>query len=824
MNYKQLYVAIILLLTTLSYSQLAAQTNQDFSTIKVDQLSDAQIRQFMAQVKASGLSDAQLEQVAQAKGMPAAEVQKLRQRVERLGSQDKASPNASTASPSFGRSVNKVGAIEDEDARKDSLNNAATAISALRPKLFGADLFTNKLLSFEPDLRLATPGNYQIGPDDELLIDLYGNSEASYKLRVSPEGTINVQYVGVINVAGLTVDAATSRIRSRLSKIYSGLASGGTKLNVALGNIRSVKVILTGEVRKPGTYTLPSLATVFNALYASGGPTDNGSFRSVQLIRAGKTIATLDIYDFLLHGQFKNNFRLQDQDVIRVPAYNRRVEVTGEVKHPAIFEMKQGEHLNELIAFAGGFTEKAYKARIKVLKNTDIERRIDDITAADFASYTPNSGDKYFVDAILDRFENRVTINGAVFRPGQFELTKGLTLTQLILKADGLREDAFTNRGYITRLKYDTQTELVSFDLAKIMAGQVEDISLKREDVISISSIYDLREQYHVAVEGAVRSPGRLKYAEGMSLEDAIMQAGGLKESATTERVEISRRIKNSNVQSSNAVTTLVFQVKMNETFLSEAAKFILEPFDIVSVRTNSGYADQRMVRIEGEVMYPGVYAITRKDERISDLVKRAGGFTAFAYPEGASFKREGPPVEKDTTVTSKREKENINRFKQLKKDVNDTVQVADAALFNDYVGIDLPRILKNEGNRQDLFLEEGDVLMIPKLLQTVKVAGEVLSPATVVYNKNKSFQDYISSTGGFGLRAKKGRAYVVYANGTISSTSRFLFFTNYPAVKPGAQIFVPKKEMRQRLTSGEIIGMTTGIASLAAIIVSLIR
>lgn len=820
MNYKKLLTAIILVLATLSYSRLAAQSNQDFSTIKVDQLSDAQIRQFMAQVKASGLSDAQLEQVAQAKGMPAAEVQKLRQRVERLGTQDTASPNASTNSPSFGRSVNSAGA----NVEKDSPDNATTAISALRPKLFGADLFTNKLLSFEPDLRLATPGNYQIGPDDELLIDLYGNSEASYKLRVSPEGTINVQYVGVIPVAGLTVDAATSRIRSRLGKIYSGLASGATKLNVALGNIRSVKVILTGEVRKPGTYTLPSLATVFNALYASGGPTDNGSFRSVQLIRAGKVIGTLDIYDFLLHGQFKNNFRLQDQDVIRVPAYSRRAEVAGEVKHPAIFEMKQGEHLNDLIAFAGGFTERAYKARIKVLKNTDIERRIDDITSDSFASYAPNSGDKYFVDAILNRFENRVTIKGAVFRPGEFELSKGLTLTELILKADGLREDAFKNRGYVSRMKDDTQSELVSFDLASIMAGQAEDIALKREDVITISSIYDLREEYNVAVEGAVRSPGRLKYAEGMSLEDAIMQAGGLKENATTERVEISRRIKNSNVQSSNAVTAQVFQVKIDESFKSEAAKFILEPFDIVSVRANSGYADQRMVRIEGEVMYPGVYAITRKDERISDLVKRAGGFTAFAYPEGASFKRQGPPVEKDTTVTSKREKENISRFKQLQKDVNDTVKVADAALYNDYVGIDLPRILKHERNRQDLFLEEGDVLMVPKLLQTVKVAGEVLSPATVVYNKNKSFQDYVSNAGGFGLRAKKGRAYVVYANGTISSTSRFLFFTNYPAVKPGAQIFVPKKEMRQRLSSGEVIGMTTGIASLAAIIVSLIR
>ncbi|KAA8484652.1 protein involved in polysaccharide export with SLBB domain [Arcticibacter tournemirensis] len=826
------HIRVLVILTTLFFAlSVSAQTNQNFSNIRVDELSDTQIRQFIAQVEATGLSEAQLEQVAQARGMSPVEIQKLRQRVDRLKATEKQN-NGSQGLKNSGnnRQAQSGREYNFEPASADSVqasgaSAAEKALSELRSKIFGADLFRNRQLTFEPNLRLATPRNYQIGPDDELLIDIYGYSEASYQLKVSPEGTINIPYIGVIPVSGMTIEQATSRIKSRLSTIYSGLKSGNTSVSIAIGNIRSIKVILTGEVVKPGTYSLPSLATVFNALYSSGGPTENGSFRQIELIRAGKRIATLDIYDFLLNGEFKNNYRLQDQDVIRVPTYHTRTEITGEVKRPGIFEMKSGEKLADLLRFAGGFNERAYQARVKVLKNTETERRIDDVTSDAFASYNPSSGDKYFVDQILDRFENRVKIEGAVFRPGQFELEPGLTVKQLIERAEGLREDAFRNRAYITRLKDDLQTELVSFDIAKVLSGEAADIPLKREDVITISSIFDLKEEYNVRVEGEVLKPGRLNFAEGMTLEDAIIQAGGLREGATPKRVEISRRIKNSDVLSESARTAQVFQVDINQNLKSATAGFVLQPFDIVVVRPSSGYSVQQQVKVQGEVLYPGIYTITHKDERISDLLKRTGGFTAYAYVEGASLQRPGAKVKDSTDVEKKMEFDRMKQFQRLQQKVSDTLKIEEeAAIRNDYVGINLPRILKKPGGKDDLFLEEGDILNIPRQLQTVKVSGEVLSPVTVVYSRGKGFKQYISNAGGFSDRAKKKSAYIIYANGSVESAGKFLFFNNYPVVKPGAEIFVPKKPEARRMSTGELVGITSGLASLAAIIVALFR
>lgn len=810
MRYKNLFHIALLFLAVLLSKALVAQTSQDLKTVQVDQLSDTQIRQYLAQMKAAGLTEDQVEQVAKAKGMPDGEIIKLKARVANLGAKSDAKQNGGgQADLKFTRDVNTPEEVEK-----------AEGVSGEAPsKIFGASLFAGKQLTFEPNLRMATPRNYVIGPDDELLIDIYGNSEANYRLKVSPEGNINVQYVGVIQVGGMTVEQAIGRIRERMSTIYSGLRDGGTRLNIAIGNIRSIKVVLTGEVKKPGTYTLPSLATVFNALYMSGGPTENGSFRQIELIRGGNKVATMDIYDFLLTGAFKNNVRLQDQDVIRVPAYQRRVEIAGEVKHPGIFEMKIGEHLSDLLRFASGFTDKAYKARIKVLRNTDTEHSVNDITSDAFSSYAPKSGDNYIIDVILDRFENRVTINGSVFRPGQFELTPGLTLRGLVQKAEGLKEDAFMNRAYITRLKANNDKELVSFDLEKVLSGEQPDIVLKREDIINISSIFDLKEEYNFTVAGEVRNPGSFKYAEGMSLEDAILQAGGLKESATVQRVEISRRIKNSDPTSEKAVTAKVFQVDISRD-LKNASNFKLQPFDIVSVRESSGYETQRQVTITGEVLYPGVYTLTTKDERISDLLKRAGGFTAYAYPEGASLKRPLPASQAEAQM----EAEKMRLAKIAQESVSDTMKLEAENLKSEYVGINLPRILKHEKSKYDVILQNGDILSIPTQLQTVKVGGEVLAPATVLYATNKGFKRYINNAGGFGNNAKRKAAYIIYANGSVESTSQFLFFRNYPVVKPGAQIVVPKKPVGRKLSVGELTGIGTGFASIAAIIISLLK
>ncbi len=800
-------------------------TQQDLSNVRVDDLTDAQVRQFIRQVESSGLGEDQLEQIAIARGMSQSEVVKLRQRIERLQRQEQV--NAPRKNTGNSRIVNQPG-----DQNKFSTDNdSALATSRITPeqerlraKIFGASLFANANMTFEPNLRLATPVDYQIGPDDEILIDIYGYSEASYQLRVSPEGSINVPMVGVIPVSGATIEQVSSRIKSRLSSIYTGIKTGATSVNVSLGNIRSIRVVLTGEIIKPGTYSLPSVATVFNALYASGGPTENGSFRTIQIIRGGSIIAVLDVYDFLLYGSLKNNVRLQDQDVIRVPTYRTRVEIEGQVKRQGIFEMMIGETLSDLIRFSGDFNERAYRARIKVLRNTETDRRIEDITADKFSSYQPGSGDHFFVDEILDRFKNRVTINGAVFRPGQFELEEGLTLSQLIRKAEGPTEDAFLNRGYIIRLKDNLTPEMISFNLADVLSGQAADISLKREDIINISSIFDLKEEYKLSIDGEVRNPGVFNYADNTSLEALIIMAGGLKEGAAAKRIEISRRVKNANPLSDTAQTAQVFHINVDRNLKEATGNFILMPFDIVSVRPAPGYQVQKKVRVEGEVLYPGNYTISNKNERISDLLKRAGGLTAFAYEEGASLKRE---LRKATQSEIEKEEYKVKQFKSLQAANNDSAQVdlTDVSVRNDYVGINLPRIMNNPGAKYDLLLEDGDVLNIPKQLQTVKVSGEVLSPSSVIYASSKRFKRYVLESGGFSPRALKKRSFIIYANGSVASTRKFLFFNNYPYVKPGGEIFVPEKEERRsKLTTSEIVAISTGLATIATLIFTILR
>lgn len=820
----------ILIFIIMGVPVMAQVTTPSLANIRVDELSDDQVRNMIRQIEASGVDDAQLEQTAQARGMRPDEIRKLRERVDKIKEQDakksgKGNPN-SVSTRNSGRNLNF--SQDSINQQRDPETEAEKALQELRLKIFGADLFRNSNLTFEPNLSMATPKNYVIGPNDEILLDIYGNSEASYNLKVSPEGNINLEFVGVIPVGGLTVEAATSRIRSRLTTVYSGLRNGSTSVNVAIGNIRSIRVIVTGEVVKPGSYTLPSLADVFNALYFSGGPTERGSFRAIELIRGGRKIAVLDIYDYLLKGEMKNNVRLQDQDMIRVPVYKSRIEVVGEVKRPGIFELLNEESFADLLKFAGDFTESAFKTRVKVLKNTDTERKIVDVSDDQFSSYRPSTGDKYFVDRVLERFANRVSIAGAVFRPGQFELSPGLTLSQLIRKAEGVKEDAFMQRGYITRLRPDNQTQIIPFDVANVLNGTAADISLLREDVVSISSIFDLKEEYKVSIDGEVRQPGTFDYAENMTLETLIIQAGGFKEGAAPQRVEVSRRVRESDVNSVTAVTASVFQVDIDKNLNFSRTNFVLQPFDIVTVRSAIGYEIQRQVKIEGEVRYPGTYTITNRDERISDLIKRAGGLTVLAYAKGASLKREGAKKKAgENTIDQKEEAEmKLAKFQRLQENVKDSIDIEQQQeiLKNVYVGIELEKIILEPGSKVDLTLEEGDVLRIPKQLQTVKVNGEILYPVTTIFNESRGFKYYISQGGGFSNKSLKRRSYVIYANGSVKSTSKLFFFNNYPKIEPGAELFIPKKDTSEKLSAQELLGITTGIASLGAIILGIIN
>jgi len=855
MKFKNILTALLFFFAIAISQSAFSQTN--YADVKVDDLTDTQIRQLMQRAESVGYNDAQLEQMAAAQGMNATEIQKLRLRVEKIRKQeggqsnDKSDTNGSNKNQQNGNELDRSRGFDKQNVRDTTKNNNKTDSSGnlktkkaleeekleemkklfegLKPKIFGEDLFKNENLTFEPNLRMATPKSYVVGPDDELLIDLSGDNEANYKLKVSPDGTIRLQYVGLISVGGLTIEQATSKIRSSMASTYPSLRSGRTSVAITLGNIRSIKVTVIGEVVKPGSYTVPSLFTVFNALYESGGPNRNGSFRKIQVVRNNKVVSTIDVYDFLLNGIQLNNIRLQDQDVINVPVYQTRVEMAGEVKRPALYEALNTETLEDMVRFAGGFSNDAYTAQIKVLQKTNKERKITDVPADDYNKYNPLNGDKYVVEAILDRFENRVEISGAVFRPGQFELDDNLTLKELIAKADGLKEDAFLNRGYISRLNADNSLSLLSFDVAKILAGTEADIKLQREDKVTISSIFDLREEYKVTIQGEVREPGIFEYGDNMNLESLIQMAGGFKEGATPNRIEISRRIKNSDATSVSAQTAEVFTVNVDQNLKVQEKDFTLKPFDIVSIRSSESYQVQRQIKVEGEVLYPGIYTITKKDERISDIIKRAGGLSPLAYVEGASLKRTGGAEARaiDSLERRKEEKEklmNLQRLKQSGAKDTTTIEKDLQVLRSDLVGIDLERILKKPLSRNDLIVEDGDVIRVPKELQTVRVTGEVLKPNSIVYIKGRSFKGYVDGAGGFSYNAYKKGAYIVYSNGSVAAAKKFLFFNNYPQVKPGAEIFVPKRAEREKIGIQGIVGISTAIASLAAIFITLVK
>lgn len=821
-RFNFLTVLFFLFLWCGEVKQVSAQAIPNLSSIDVDNYSDQQITQLLQQAQSAGITDLELLQRAQTQGMSNAQVRKLQARIQDIrGKQPGNTKSTDTIVMGSRRPVGRIDTLDTTAVKKD-------LFSTLKPKIFGADIFKNKNSSFEPNLKLATPVNYVIGPDDQLNISVYGKSVVNWKLDVSPEGNINIPGIGVINVGGKTIETATSSIKAKLAANNYAIGRG-TSVQITLGNIRTIKVILVGQLQKPGTYSLSSLSTVFNALYTAGGPTENGSLREIEVIRNSKIIKHLDVYDFLVKGSQKDNITLQDQDIIRVPTYRTRVEFAGEIKIPALFEALPGESLQDIINYAGGFTDSAYTARIVVSQISDQQRKLTDVVEADYKNYIPLRGDKYFVQSIIKRFENRVTITGAVFRPGQYELNKGLTLSQLIDKAAGVKEDAFVERGTITRLKPDNSRELLSFSVKDVINKAVN-IPLQREDSVSISSIFDLRNKYKITINGSVRKPGTFAFADSMSVEDLIIKAGGFAEGASAKRIEVARRINNADPQSKSSKIANVFTVEVDSQLKLEGVSFVLKPFDIVSIYSLPGYEKQKTVKVEGEVLYPGSYTIQTKNEKISDLLARAGGPTISADVDGASLKRDNIAIlgidrnKSDTLAVAAERKEQLTR---LKKSYNNKDSVDnkkdDIQPRNNYVGIDLPGILKSPGSSIDLLLEDGDVLRIPKQQQVVRINGEVLYPSAVVYSSSKSFTDYVLNAGGFSPSALKKGAYVVYPNGTVRGTRKFLFWNSHPDVKPGSEIYVPKKPARTGNTAQEILGFTTGVASLGAIVLGII-
>jgi polysaccharide biosynthesis/export protein len=752
---------------------------------RVEDLTDEQISAFLQKAKASGMSEAQIERAATLQGYSPADIAKMRERLNNISTEKGKKTNESDLSDV--RKATKTKAYTDSTNKTDM---DTIKITAKKPRVFGMSMFAAGSLSFEADLRIATPRNYQLGPDDELNIDIFGNALDNYKVKVSPEGTIRILNLSPIYVNGLTIEAASERIVSRLRQLYQGInmPGSGVSAQITLGNIRSIKVTLTGEVMKAGTYTVSSLATVFNALYAAGGPSENGSFRSIKVIRDNKIVRVLDLYDFLLRADQKDNIRLQDQDIIRVADYETRVEVAGEVKRPMIFEVEKTETLKDVLRFAGGFTDKAYTYTISLRRNTARELKLVNISQDEVGSFIPQRGDKYVVGEILDRFENRVQVKGAVFREGEFALESGSsTVKELIKKAEGLREDAFMNRAVINRQKGDNDPIIISFDLGKLMKGEIDDIPLKREDVVVIRSIKSLREKRVVNIEGEVNKSGKFDYVEGLTIADMIVLANGFKDGASNSKIELARRVKDdtTGLASDQNVRIETFDIDKDLKISTSDARTLIQPFDKITVRKSPRYENQKSVVIEGEVKFPGTYTIKDKTQRITELIALAGGLREGAYPKGATFNR-------------------------------DTTQIA----------VDLTTILKNPLAQENLLLLQGDRLFIPRELETVKLSGELLNPISVAFRPNLSVKDYIAQAGGFTDKAAKRRVFVRYANGFSDRTKKFLFFNTYPKVEQGAEIIVPAvlDDSNTKLSTAEKVAILGAVSSIALITINILN
>lgn len=698
----------------------------------------------------------------------------------------------------------------------------------LSETVFGREIFTNKNLSFEPDLNIPTPKDYILSAGDELLINVWGDSELNLKLKVAPEGTILVPNLGPVAVSGLTVEAAEARLRQELGRIMStlsGVGEGNTFVSVSLSQIRSIKVNIVGEVVVPGTYTLPSFATLFNALYAAGGVNDIGTLRNIKVYRNSKEVANLDVYNYLLQGKYTTNIRLQENDMIIVGPYDQLAVVRGKVKRNRIFEMKKGETLAQLLEMAGGFTGDAYTEDVRVKRKSGSRYQIATVTDEQFSTFLMQDGDSLQVDSVIPFYENRLKITGAVWRPGEYEWSPSLhTVKQLVQQAAGLKGDEFAGRAQITRLNPDFTTTLIAVDIRGILKGTTPDMELQPEDELTIPSLFDLREPYTIKVAGAVNYKDTvLPYRHNLTIEDAIMMAGGLQESAATVNVEVARRIKDPlSKESSNRIAE-VFTFTLNDGLAlpthgtATNTIFTLEPFDEVYVRFSPGYQEQQVIKIDGEVTFAGNYVLAEKNTRLSDIILKAGGVTPDAYVKGASLKRQ-------LTDDEMRRLETLLELSSNKQS-KDSVALSLDNIKDYSVGIDLEKALANPGTSDDVVLRDGDVLYIPQLQSTVKVSGAVTYPNSVTYTKGMTVKDYLGQAGGYNDTSRK-YPIVIYMNGKVATTRRVgIFFKRYPKVEPGCEIVVPSKTQQERRTSlAEIMSIGSSATSMAAMITSIVN
>ena len=804
---RKIITVFLLLFTLFQSGALMAQDllkGTDLSTVKVDYLSDAEIAKIKTQMQTNNTTIEQVEPMALAKGMSATEFAKLK---IRLGSQTtttgiKSKEDSSDKKEEYTRKQEKV----VNKKVKDSLNSL----------VFGSELFDNPDLNFEPDLKLATPMNYILGPGDELQISVYGVQEFNASIPVTTEGRVNIQYVGQIPVSGMTIEAATQKIRGAISRVYSTVASGQSQVGISLSRIRTIKVTIIGS-KQPGNYSISSLATVYNALFLGGGPGKNGSYRNIELLRNNKVYKKIDIYNFLVNGNQSDNVGLKDNDVIRIPAYSQRVTVEGQVKRPGIFEMKSGETFKDLLAFASGFNEFAYTASVNVLQKTSKDFKVKDIKSSEFGSYRPLAGDVFRVTKILNRFENRIKIEGAVFRPDTYSFYEGMRISDLITQADGLKEDAYTSRATIVRTKSDLTTEVTNVNLDKALAGDVEaNIALQKEDIVTVYSILDFKEDYKITIDGEIKKPGVYEFHESLTLNDLLVQAGGLTGSAS-KRVEVARMIKSDEINDANPNRVQLFNLEITAGNNEQIKNFELAPFDVVNIRRMAVYEKPEMVTVSGAVNYTGKYVLANKKEKIYDVIQRAGGLSSVANVDGVKIKR---PIQ----AKQIEDIENVNLNLGKKDSIQDKLtKKLKEDLKYATIPVDWRNIVKDPTDKTNVTLFPGDEIEVSVYNENVKVTGNVLLTSEIPYDKGRGFNYYLESVGGIDAKGWKKNAYIIYPNGKTGVASTFFFIRSYPKVMPGSQIVVPEKPETKKMSTGELVSIASVLASLAGVVIAII-
>tara|TARA_B110000211_G_scaffold154358_1_gene175188 strand:- start:257 stop:2818 length:2562 start_codon:yes stop_codon:yes gene_type:complete len=842
MKHYFFYIFIFIGIGNFSYSQNIDIS--DFSSINFLELNSSELDLLLRRASSQGYNQFDLIKMAKAQGLSEKDIEKLNSKFENSEAIKRVSSNASSP-------------IENTRLRED-YNQSISIVREKESDVYGYNIFKgNGFLTFQANSNISTPSDYILGTGDNIYVDIYGESESYFNGQISPEGEVIFENIGPINLNGLDIKMAKRRLKSKFSKVYSGLVNNRTFINVSIGVPRTIKVNIVGEVNLPGTYSFSALNTVYNAIYVAGGINENATLRDIKVFRNNKLINTVDIYNYLNSGDGSSNVRLENDDLILVGPYSNRIRIEGEIKNPGRFEFTKNESLKDLLNYAGGFSEKAFKKSIKLTRVIDNQLMVMDVNEDQYKSFEPKSGDLFKVDRILETYKNRVILKGAVQRPGIFSLDDKMTVSQLIKKANGLKPDALIANAYIKRTNSDFSTINISFNLDKLIKGEIEDIILNKEDVLTIISKNDLINDQFIKISGEVSKPGIFPYSNDISLSDIIILSGGFNDKSFANRIEITRRISKNSLTEQNISEIITLDLSSD---LDSLETIILEPYDEVIIRKNPNFYAQRYVSIEGQVNYPGKYAISSFNERISNLLERSGGIKSFAYKKGATlirktefFKKDSEEIKQINSLNNLKDKLNKdpellteseslllkrieNSLKILGDQSNnekDFLSYAKRERINDIVkrnslnedqisigqseaiGINLDEIIQNPESKSNLLLQEGDLLIIPKKQETVRLRGMLLYPTTVRFKNNKSFKYFINSAGGFDVNAKRSGAYVVYANGDVSRTKKFLFLNIYPKIEPGAEIIVPAQPIKSPIGVSQILNYTTGLATL---------